>query len=93
MTVVHHLKLRRSRPLSDFEQLLIDRVDEGHYSLSVVGPSGPFSLLTFRSYLDTRRSAEPIATHLSCDIRDEALGSRILSRQVTGRGDAFELLD
>jgi hypothetical protein len=87
VTVIRHLKGRRSRPLSDFEQLVIDRVDDGHYSLSLVGPSGPFNLLTFRQYLDTRHSAERIATYLGCDIRDEALGPRILSR----RSQAAEL--
>jgi hypothetical protein len=81
VTVVRHLKPRQSRPLSDFEQLVIDRVDEGHYSLSLVGPSKRFDLLRFRSYLDTRRSAERIASYLSFDIRDEALGPRILSRR------------
>jgi hypothetical protein len=86
VTVIRHLKGRRSRPLSDFEQLQIDRIDDGHYSLSLVGPSGPFKLLTFRRYLDSRHSAERIATYLGCDIRDEALGPRILSR----RSDAEE---
>jgi hypothetical protein len=81
VTVVRHLKPRQSRPLSDFEQLLIDRIDEGHYSLSLVGPSNRFDLLRFRCYLDTRRSAERIATYLGFDIRDEALGPRILSRR------------
>jgi hypothetical protein len=83
VTVVRHLKLRQSRPLSDFEQLLIDRVDEGRYSLSLVGPSHRFDLLRFRSYLDTRRSAERIATYLGFDIRDEALGPRILVRRLS----------
>lgn len=81
VTVVRHMKGRVSRPLSDFEQLLIERRDDGHYSLSLVGPSGPFELLTFRRYLDTRRSAERITTYLDFDIRDEALGPRILSRR------------
>jgi hypothetical protein len=82
VTVVRHLRPRQSRPLSDFEQLLIDRIDEDHYSLSLVGPSNRFDLLRFRSYLDTRRSAERIATYLGFDIRDEALGPRVLVRRL-----------
>jgi hypothetical protein len=81
VTVVRHLRGRRSRPLSDFEQLLIQRVEQRRYSLSLVGPSNPFDLLTFRTYLDARRSAERIAAYLGFDIRDEALGPRILSRR------------
>jgi hypothetical protein len=81
VTVIRHMRGRQSRPLSDFEHLLIDRINEGHYTLSLVGSSEPFDLLAFRRYLDTRHSAERIATYLGCDIRDEALGPRILSRR------------
>ncbi len=81
VTVIRHLKGRRSRPLSDFAQLLIDRIDEGHYTLSLAGPSGAFHLLPFRTYFDTRHTAERIATHVGFDIRDEALGPRILIRR------------
>jgi len=81
VTVIRHVRGRHSRPLSDFEQVLIDRIDEGHYSLSLAGPSGTFPLLPFRTYFDTRHTAERIATYLGFDIRDEALGPRILIRR------------
>jgi hypothetical protein len=81
VTVIRHVRGRQSRRLSDFEQLLIDRIDDGHYSLSLVGPSGAFHLLPFRTYFDTRHTAERIATYLDFDIRDEALGPRILVRR------------
>jgi hypothetical protein len=81
VTVIRHLKGRHSRTLSDFAQLLIDRIDEGHYTLSLAGPSGAFPLLPFRTYSDTRHTAERIATYVGFDIRDEALGSRILIRR------------
>lgn len=86
VTLVRHLRLRKTRALSEFDHLAIHHhhgsaVDDEGFCLSLCGAGGLWNLLAFRNYLDIRRAAETIASFVGFDIQDEVFGPRTFYRR------------